>query len=189
MFGLFKLCFSWHWLWLPSTKSSESNITSRALHFNSRYKSAMNKLNKSGESLSPCATPDFCSISFDKNSPSRICWKLHLSTDCIVCSMFPWSPLFYQFCKQQVPIYESFFVVNEAGIVFAVAADVMLDCFFQVRNCVDFWQFASETILTWYYLETILSCSYYLVHASETILSCSCYNKVMLVDLVLKFSN
>ena len=59
-------------------------------------------------------------------------------------------PIFYQFCKQQVPFYEieSFFVVNEAGIVFAIAADVMLDCFFQVRNCVDFGQFASETILT-----------------------------------------
>ena len=41
-------------------------------------------------------------------------------------------PHFYQFCKQQVPIYEieSFFVVNEAGIVFAIAADVLLDCVF-----------------------------------------------------------
>ena len=97
----------------------------------------MNKLNKSGESLCPCATPDFCSISFDKNSPSRICWKLHFSTDCIVCIMLPWSPIF-MFCKQQVLIYEvkCFFVVNEAVIVFAIAADVMLDCFFQVRNCV-----------------------------------------------------
>ena len=54
------------------------------------------------------------------------------------------------FCKQQVPIYEvkCFFVVNEAGIVFAIAAHDMLDCFFQERNCVGCGQFASETILT-----------------------------------------
>ena len=41
-------------------------------------------------------------------------------------------PHFDQFCKQQVPIHEveSFFVVIEAGIVFATAADVMLDCSF-----------------------------------------------------------
>ena len=81
----------------------------------------MNKLNKSGENLSPCATPVFCSISFDKKSSSRICWKLRFSTDCVL--------------RIMVPV--RFFVVNEAGIVFATAADVTLDCSCQVRNCVD----------------------------------------------------
>ena len=58
-------------------------------------------------------------------------------------------PHFYQFCKQQVPIYEieRFFLVNEAGIVIATTADVMLDCSFQVQSCVDCCQFASENIL------------------------------------------
>ena len=76
-------------------------------------------------------------------------------------------PHFYQFFKQQVPIYniESFIVVKEAGILFALAADVMLDCFFQVRNFVDCGQFASETILTrWQRLISLDPCSQTLVN-------------------------
>ena len=95
----------------------------------------MNKSNKSGESLSPCATPVFCPISFDRNSPSVFCWKLHYSTDCNVCRMFPWSPSFMS-CKQQVLIYdiECFFVASDAGIYLSKQLILCLTAFFKCKT-------------------------------------------------------
>ena len=96
----------------------------------------MSKQNKSAEKLSPRATPAFCLISFDRNSPSRICWRLHFSTDCLLCSMFSLSPSFISFVSSRFLFIKSnaFLVVNETGIVFAIAADVLLAAYFKCET-------------------------------------------------------
>ena len=75
------------------------------MHLNSRYKSAIIKLNKIDESLSPCANPVYCPTLFGWNSSSRICWMLIFSTDCFVSSIFLSTLCSY---LHYVPIYIMF---------------------------------------------------------------------------------